>query len=206
MLVKEKEFYSPSVKLIVGLDEAGRGPLAGPLYAAAVVFDPSFQDERINHSKKLSPKKREELFDVIVKNALAYAIVSASVEDIDRYNILEADKRIMEEALREIKVPFDFIITDDVPLRHVDKPLVAMIKGDAQCLNVAAASILAKVSRDRYMDELDKKYPEYGFKKHKGYGTALHLAALEKYGPIDGVHRKTFRPVSDYYSKQEKLF
>jgi ribonuclease HII len=206
MLVKEKEFYSPSVKLIVGLDEAGRGPLAGPLYAAAVVFDPSFQDERINDSKKLSPKKREELFDVIVKNALAYAIVSASVEDIDRYNILEADKRIMEEALREIKVPFDFIITDDVPLRHVDKPLVAMIKGDAQCLNVAAASILAKVSRDRYMDELDQKYPQYGFKRHKGYGTAEHLAALEQYGPIEGVHRKTFRPVSDYYSLQGKLF
>jgi Ribonuclease HII len=118
MLVKEKEFYSPSVKLIVGLDEAGRGPLAGPLYAAAVVFPPDFQDERINDSKKLTPKKREELFQVVTQNALAYAIVSASVEEIDRYNILEADKRIMEEALREIKVPFDFIITDDVPLRH----------------------------------------------------------------------------------------
>mgnify|MGYP001168792281 CR=1 FL=1 len=206
MLVKEREFYSPEVKLIVGLDEAGRGPLAGPLYCAAVVFDPAYQNEEINDSKKLTPKKRGALYDVIIHQALSYAIVSASVEDIDTYNILEADKRIMEKALTLINVPYDLIITDDVPLRHVNKPLISMIKGDAQCLNVAAASILAKVSRDRYMDELDRQYPEYGFKKHKGYGTALHLAALEKYGPIDGVHRKTFRPVSDYYSKQEKLF
>lgn len=206
MLVKEREFYSPSVKLIVGLDEAGRGPLAGPLYCAAVVFDPFYQNEEINDSKKLSPKKREGLYDIIVRNALSYAIVSASVEEIDKYNILEADKRIMEKALALIEAPYDFIITDDVPLRHADKPLVAMIKGDAQCLNVAAASILAKVSRDRYMDELDKKYPEYGFKKHKGYGTALHLEMLRKYGPIEGVHRKTFRPVSNYYLKQETLF
>jgi ribonuclease HII len=206
MLVKEREFYSPSVHLIVGLDEAGRGPLAGPLYCGAVVFDPSYQNEEINDSKKLSPKKREELYDVIIHNALAYAVVSASVEEIDHLNILEADKMIMEKALKLIAVPFDLIITDDVPLRHVDKPLIAMIKGDAQCLNVAAASILAKVSRDRYMDELDKKYPEYGFKKHKGYGTKAHLEALEKYGPIEGVHRKSFRPVSEYYLKQETLF
>jgi ribonuclease HII len=206
MLVKEREFYSSSVKLIVGLDEAGRGPLAGPLYCAAVVFDPSFKNEEINDSKKLSPKKREALYDVIVKNALSYAIVSASVEEIDHLNILEADKMIMEKALKQITVPFDFIITDDVPLRHVDKPLLALIKGDAQCLNVAAASILAKVTRDHYMDELDQKYPEYGFAKHKGYGTKQHLEALEKYGPIEGVHRKTFRPVSDFYLKQETLF
>jgi len=206
MLVKEREFYSPSVKLIVGLDEAGRGPLAGPLYCAAVVFDPSYQNEGINDSKKLSPKRREALYDVIIQNALSYAIVSASVEEIDKDNILEADKRIMEKALTLIKAPYDFILTDDVPLRHANKPLVAMIKGDAQCLNVAAASILAKVSRDRHMDELDKKYPDYGFKKHKGYGTALHLEMLRKYGPIEGVHRKTFRPISDYYSKQETLF
>jgi ribonuclease HII len=112
----------------------------------------------------------------------------------------------MEKALKQITVPFDFIITDDVPLRHVDKPLLALIKGDAQCLNVAAASILAKVTRDHYMDELDQKYPEYGFAKHKGYGTKQHLEALEKYGPIEGVHRKTFRPVSDFYLKQETLF
>ena len=206
MLVKEREFYSPEVKLIVGLDEAGRGPLAGPLYCAAVVFDPSYENEEINDSKKLSPKKREALYDVIIKNALAYAIVSASVEEIDKYNILEADKRIMEKALTLINAPYDLIITDDVPLHHPNKPLISMIKGDAQCLNVAAASILAKVSRDRYMEELDKRYPEYGFRQHKGYGTKQHLEALEKYGPIEGVHRKTFRPVSCFYQKQETLF
>jgi ribonuclease HII len=206
MLVKERDFYSPSVRLIVGLDEAGRGPLAGPLYAAAVIFPPEYQNEEINDSKKLSPKKREDLFDVIVKNALAYAIVSASVEEIDEYNILEADKRIMSKALTLLKVPYDFIITDDVPLHNPDKPIEVMIKADAQCLNVAAASILAKVSRDRYMMELDKKYPAYGFAHHKGYGTKEHLLALEKYGPIEGVHRKTFSPVTSYYLKQETLF
>jgi len=206
MLVKEREFYSPSVRWIVGLDEAGRGPLAGPLYAAAVIFPPEYQNEEINDSKKLSPKKRDALFEIIVKNALAYAIVSASVEEIDEYNILEADKRIMSKALTLLKAPYDFIITDDVPLHHPDKPMEVMIKADAQCLNVAAASILAKVSRDRYMMELDKKYPAYGFAHHKGYGTKEHLLALEKYGPIEGVHRKTFSPVTSYYTKQETLF
>jgi ribonuclease HII len=206
MLSKEKEFYSSSVQRIVGLDEAGRGPLAGPLYAAAVIFPPDYQNEEINDSKKLSPKKREALFDVIKEHALAYAIVSASVEEIDTLNILEADKMIMEKALAELRGKYDFIITDDVPLHHPDKPLISMIKADAQCLNVAAASILAKVSRDRYMDELDQRYPAYGFAHHKGYGTKEHLAALEKYGPIEGVHRKTFRPVSSYFLKQETLF
>lgn len=206
MLTKEREFYSPSVKLIVGLDEAGRGPLAGPLYAAAVIFPPFYQNEEINDSKKLTPKKREALYDVIVENALAYAIVSASVEEIDHYNILEADKRIMERALGLLSAPYDFIITDDVPLSHVNKPLLSLVKADAQCLNVAAASILAKVSRDRFMVELDKKYPQYGFAHHKGYGTKEHFLALEKYGPIEGVHRKTFQPVASYYSKQGTLF
>jgi ribonuclease HII len=180
--------------------------LAGPLFAAAVIFPPEYQNEDINDSKKLSPKKREALFDVITKNALAYAIVSASVEEIDQYNIFEADKRIMAKALTLLKVPYDFIITDDVPLHHPDKPIAVMIKADAQCLNVAAASILAKVSRDRFMMELDRKYPLYGFAHHKGYGTKEHLLALEKYGPIEGVHRKTFSPVSSYYLKQETLF
>lgn len=206
MLRKEREFYSASVHHIVGLDEAGRGPLAGPLFAAAVIFDPSFENEEINDSKKLTPKRREELFDIIIHHARAYKIVSASVADIDHYNIFEADKRIMKEALLALRGQYDYIITDDVPLAPVDKPLLSLIKADAQCLNVAAASILAKVSRDRYMDELDKRYPGYGFAHHKGYGTKEHLAALEKYGPIEGVHRKTFKPVSDFYLHQNTLF
>jgi ribonuclease HII len=200
MLSKEREYYSSSVKLIVGVDEAGRGPLAGPVYAAAVVFPPSFKNEEINDSKKLTPKKREELFSLIKKEALGYGIASVDAPTIDKVNIYEATKIAMKEAISQIKVPFDLVITDAMPL-DISHPLVAMIKGDAQCLNVAAASILAKVSRDHYMEELDKKYPQYGFKKHKGYGTALHMVTLAKYGPIKGVHRASFGPVNKLLNK-----
>lgn len=205
MLKKEREFYNDSVKLIVGVDEAGRGPLAGPVYAAAVVFPPSFKNEDINDSKKLSEKKREELFELIKKEALGYGIVSLSAEEIDEHNIYEATKIAMKEAVSQIKVHFDLVITDAMPLK-LEKPVFPMVKGDAQCLNVAAASILAKVSRDRYMEELDKKYPEYGFAKHKGYGTAFHMDAIKKYGPIEGIHRKSFAPIAAYYKEQLKLF
>ena len=206
MLDKEREFYSKSVKAIVGIDEAGRGPLAGPVYAAAVVFDESFVNDEINDSKKLTSKEREKLFLLIKEKALGYGIASVSAEDIDKYNIYQATKICMMKALSQIKVPYQLIITDAMPLKDTKVPLIAMVKGDAQCLNVAAASILAKVSRDHYMEELDEKYPEYGFKKHKGYGTKLHMEALEKYGPIDGVHRKSFRPVNELYIKQGHLF
>jgi len=206
MLQKERAYYSPSVKLIVGIDEAGRGPLAGPVYAAAVVFPSSFENEEINDSKKLSPKKRERLFSLIKEQALGYGIASVSAEEIDRINIYEATKVAMMDALSQIKVPYDLVITDAMPLKGVKVPLVAMIKGDANCLNVAAASILAKVSRDHYLEELDRQYPQYGFKKHKGYGTKQHLAALAAYGPIPGVHRKTFAPVAAFYREQTKLF
>lgn len=205
MLVKEKEFYSSKVRLIVGVDEAGRGPLAGPVCAAAVVFDPLYQNEEINDSKKLSEKKREELFDVIKENALGYGIALVSADDIDKCNIYEATKIAMKKAISQIKVPYQLVITDAMPLK-LDIPVQPIVKGDAQCLNVAAASILAKVTRDRYMKELDQKYPEYGFAKHKGYGTAFHMEAIKKYGPIEGVHRKTFAPISSYFKEQLKLF
>ncbi len=205
MLTKEKEFYSESVHLIVGVDEAGRGPLAGPVYAAAVLFPPSFSNEEINDSKKLSEKKREELFSLITENALGYGIASMSAEEIDEFNIYEATKRCMKKAISMIKVPYDLIITDAMKLALPTK-VIAMVKGDAQCLNVASASILAKVSRDRYMEELDKKYPQYGFAKHKGYGTIFHLEAIKKYGPIEGIHRKSFAPIANYYKEQLKLF
>lgn len=205
MLLKEREFYSENVHLIVGVDEAGRGPLAGPVYAAAVVFPASFGNEAINDSKKLSEKKREELFSIITKNALGYGIASLSAEEIDEYNIYEATKRCMKKAISMIKVPFDLVITDAMPLT-LETKVIPMVKGDAQCLNVAAASILAKVSRDRFMEELDKKYPQYGFASHKGYGTALHLEAIKKYGPIEGIHRKSFAPIANYYKEQLKLF
>ncbi|MCR4562189.1 MAG: ribonuclease HII [Bacilli bacterium] len=206
MLNKEKEYLSDSVKLIVGVDEAGRGPLAGPVYAAAVIFDPSFESDLINDSKQLSEKKRDALFDLIVKNAISYGIASVSAEEIDQYNIYEATKICMKKAIAQLKVPYDLIITDAMPLGGLPAKVVPIIKGDAQCLNVAAASILAKVSRDRYMEELDKEYPQYGFAKHKGYGTKFHMDALNQYGPIEGVHRKSFAPVAKFYSRQIKLF
>lgn len=205
MLRKERDFYSDSVNLIVGVDEAGRGPLAGPVYASAVLFPKDFENDLINDSKKLSEKKREELFSLIEENALGYGIASMSAEEIDEFNIYEATKICMKKAISQIKVPFDLIITDAMPLK-LDTKVIPMVKGDANCLNVAAASILAKVSRDRYMEELDKKYPEYGFAKHKGYGTAYHMEAIKKYGPIEGIHRKSFAPIASYYKEQLKLF
>ncbi len=205
MLNKEREYYSDTVKLIAGVDEAGRGPLAGPVVAAAVVFPPSYQNESINDSKKLTEKKREELYEEIKKNAIAYGIAFVSAEEIDRINIYEATKVAMKEALRQLNGQYDLIVTDAMKL-NMDKPVIALIKGDAQCLNIAAASILAKVTRDRYLKELDEKYPEYKFAKHKGYGTKEHLEALKTYGPIEGIHRKSFRPVSEIYQEQMKLF
>ena len=206
MLNKEKEFLSSSVKLIVGVDEAGRGPLAGPVYAAAAVFDPSFEDEIIDDSKKLTEKKREALFSLIKEKALAYGIASVSADEIDKHNIYEATKIAMRKAIEQIGIDYDLIITDAMPLKIEGKNVIAMIKGDAQCMNVAAASILAKVSRDHYMEELDKQYPEYGFKDHKGYGTQKHMEALKKYGPIKGIHRYSYKPVAKVLLQEMSLF
>lgn len=206
MLDLEKEYYSDKVKVIAGTDEAGRGPLAGPLVVAAVIFPKGYKNDEINDSKQLTVKKREELFEVIKRYALAYSIKIISVEDIDKLNILNADKKGMKEALLELNPQPDFVLTDAVPLLNLPFPAVPIIKGDAKALCIAASSILAKVTRDHLMMELDKQYPEYGFAKHKGYGTKKHIEAIEKYGPIEGVHRKTFEPVKEYFSDQIKLF
>ena len=206
MLDLEKEYYSDKVKVIAGTDEAGRGPLAGPLVVAAVIFPKGYKNEDINDSKQLTAKKREELFEIVKRDALAYSIKIISVEDIDKLNILNADKKGMKEALLELNPQPDFVLTDAVPLLNLPFPAVPIIKGDAKALCIAASSILAKVTRDHLMMELDKQYPEYGFAKHKGYGTKKHIEAIEKYGPIEGVHRKTFEPVKEYFSDQIKLF
>lgn len=204
---KEKEYYSEAVRFIVGCDEAGRGPLAGPVYAAAVVFPPDFIDPRIDDSKKLTEKARETLFSVILEHALGYGIASMSAEEIDRYNIYEATKLCMRKAISDIHVPFDLIISDAMPLGEVNGvKVIPMIKGDAQCQNVAAASILAKVSRDRYMKELESLYPCFSFSAHKGYGTKKHMEELREFGPIEGVHRKSFKPVASLHAEQLKLF
>lgn len=205
-LVYEREFYSDAITSIVGIDEAGRGPLAGPVVAGAVIFPKDFLDARINDSKQLSEKQREELFLLVKEKAISYGIGFASAEEIDKLNIYMATKLAMTRALAQINVPYQLIITDAMPLGGLGCQVIPVIKGDAKCQNVAGASILAKVTRDHYLDELDEKYPLYGFKKHKGYGTKMHLEALKKYGPIEGIHRKTFGPVKCLYEEQLKLF
>lgn len=206
MLEEERKYREEGFSLIVGVDEAGRGPLAGPVFAAACLLPIDLLDERINDSKQLTAKKREELFSYIKENALAYGIASSSVEEIDKFNIYEATKMAMKRAIADIKVHYDLILTDAMPLKDLPKTVIPIIKGDAKAENIAAASILAKVSRDHYMEEIAKKYPLYHFEKHKGYGTKEHLIALDKYGPIEGIHRKSFAPVKKFYIEQTKLF
>jgi ribonuclease HII len=206
MLQFERQFYSDEVKHIVGVDEAGRGPLAGPVVAAAVVFPPSFRNADIDDSKKLTAKKRMELFELIKKKALGYGIAFASAQEIDELNIYAATKLAMRRAIEQIKVPYELILTDAMPFKDLPVPTIPVIKGDAKALNIAAASILAKVTRDLYMDDLQKQYPAFSFADHKGYGTKAHMEELEKNGPIEGVHRKSYKPVAKFYVEQLTLF
>ena len=202
----QEQFYSDSVTYIVGVDEAGRGPLAGPVVAGAVILPRAYINKDINDSKALSLKKREELFEIIKRDAIAYGIGIVSPEKIDEVNIYEATKIAMKEAIKNLNHKYDLILTDAMPLKGLESEVIPIIKGDAKAINIAAASILAKVTRDHIMDELDEKYPEYGFKKHKGYGTKLHLEALKKYGPIEGIHRFSYRPVYESTIETVSLF
>ncbi len=178
--------------LLCGVDEAGRGPLAGPVFAAAVILRPDAVPEGLNDSKKLSEKKREALFDDICRDALAYGIASASVEEIEEYNILQATFLAMRRAVESLSVTPELLLIDgNRTPSGLTVPSRTLIKGDALSASVGAASILAKVSRDRLMLELDRQYPEYAFAKHKGYGTALHYEKLAAYG-LSPVHRPSF--------------
>lgn len=187
----ENEALKKGYKLVCGVDEAGRGPLMGPVCAAAVILPCGLVIEGLNDSKKLSEKKREALFDIIKQNAVAYGIGFASVEEIDKINILNAAMLAMNRAIEKLTPKADYAIIDGNCKRSIKIPCETLVGGDAKCPSVAAASILAKVSRDRLCYELDKQYPQYGFAKHKGYGTKDHIAALFKYGPCE-CHRKTF--------------
>ena len=178
---------------VVGIDEAGRGPLAGPLVVAGVVFPVGYDSGEINDSKQLTEKKREELYDIIIRDALFYQIEIVEPEEIDRINILEADRQAMSRIA--LAAPTDIVLTNAVDL-YIDKDITSLIKGDTLSCSIAAGSILAKVTRDRIMIEYDKQYPEYGFARHKGYGTKRHMEALRKYGATL-IHRKSFRPVLD---------
>ena len=194
-LTYQDQFYSDKVKLIVGVDEAGRGPLAGPVVAAAVIFARTYINKEINDSKQISEKKREELFDTIKRDALAYGVGIVDAETIDKVNIYEATKIAMKEAIKNLNHDYDLILTDAMKLENQKVEVIDIIKGDAKALPIAAASIIAKVTRDHMMDELAKQYPEYGFDVHKVYGTKRHMDALKQYGPIPKIHRYSYKPV-----------
>ncbi|MBQ7134196.1 MAG: ribonuclease HII [Ruminococcus sp.] len=187
----ENELRAQGYKYICGVDEAGRGPLAGPVCAAAVILPPDTIIEGVNDSKKLTEKKREELFDVVIETALAYCIAFGSVEEIEEHNILATTMMTMKRAVEGLNIKADYAIIDGNKLPKLDIPAQYVIKGDANSMSIAAASILAKVSRDRLMLEYAKAYPQYCFEKHKGYGTKLHNEMILQYGPSP-IHRMSF--------------
>lgn len=187
----ENEIYDSGLKLLCGVDEAGRGPLAGPVCAAAVMLPRGLEIEGLNDSKKLTGKKREALYDIICENAVSYGIAFASVEEIEKFNILEATYIAMNRAISSLSVQPELALIDGNRDKGIDAPSRCVVKGDALCADIAAASVLAKVTRDRLMLELAKEYPEYGFDRHKGYGTKLHYEALRRYGPSP-IHRLSF--------------
>jgi ribonuclease HII len=186
--------WRSGVSRIAGVDEAGRGPLAGPVVAAAVIVDPGKRIRGLADSKVLTPERRAVLYDLIQTRALAVGVAVVDHETIDRINILEATKLAMHEAVAALAIVPELVITDFVALPALSCPQRNLVDGDARCASVAAASIIAKVTRDRLMLEADAKFPEYGFARHKGYGTAEHLAALDRLGPCP-LHRRTFSGV-----------
>lgn len=188
---QEERIRAQGYSAVCGVDEAGRGPLAGPVVAAAVILAPGTQLPGVNDSKKLSEKKREQLFDYVRENALAYGIGEASEAEIDEINILNATFLAMRRAIENMDVAADFALIDGNRIQGLDIPAECVIGGDAKVLSIAAASILAKVTRDRKMRQLAEVYPQYGFEKHKGYGTKAHYAAIEQYG-VCPIHRRTF--------------
>ncbi|MDY6059287.1 MAG: ribonuclease HII [Candidatus Fimenecus sp.] len=187
----ENEYREKGFNIICGVDEAGRGPLAGPVYAAAVILPSDCVIEGLNDSKKLTEKKREALFDEIKEKALAYGIASADEKEIDEINILNATFLAMKRAIASLSVRPDLALIDGNQKPHTDIEEVTVIKGDAKSMSIAAASVLAKVSRDRFMLEMAEKYPQYEFARHKGYGTKLHYEKIAQYGVCD-IHRRTF--------------
>lgn len=190
-LLYENEMINKGYNIICGVDEAGRGPLAGPVYAAAVILPKGHIIEGINDSKKISKKKREFLYDKIIDECICYSIASANEKEIDEINILQATFLAMKRAVDGLKIKPQIALIDGNQKPALDIDALTVIKGDAKSASIAAASILAKVSRDRYMIEMAKKYPEYQFEKHKGYGTKLHYEMINEHGICD-IHRKTF--------------
>lgn len=200
----EEQLEDLGIKYIAGVDEVGRGPLAGPVVVAAVILPLNLRIKGINDSKKLSLKKRNELYKIILNEALAVNVSFIDERVIDEINIYEATKKGMLEAILGLKIKPEHVLIDAMPLRELAIAHTSIIHGDALSASIGAASIIAKVTRDEYMDKMDIKYPNYGFKHHKGYCTKEHLEALEKYGPCE-IHRKSFAPVKKFYTKQLTL-
>ena len=195
LLKFERELYDEGIEYIAGVDEVGRGPLIGPVVASAVILPKNYVLEGLTDSKKLSEKKRNEFYKIIKRDAIAIGIGVMDENVIDEVNIYEATKLAMKEAISKLKVKPEHILIDAMPL-DLDIPTTSIIKGDAKSLSIAAASVIAKVTRDSMMYELDKKYPMYGFASHKGYPTKMHVEALKEYGLIEG-YRKTFSPIKE---------
>ena len=195
----ERDLIKQNITLIAGVDEVGRGPLVGPVVAAAVILPVNYKLDGLTDSKKLSEKKRDLFYDIINHDAISIGIGVISEKIIDEVNIYEATKLAMKEALNNLSVTPEHVLIDAMPL-DIDIPRTSIIKGDAKSLSIAAASVIAKVTRDKMMYELDKKYPMYNFKKNKGYPTKEHVEAINKYGIIRE-HRITYGPVKDYLEK-----
>ena len=202
----DEQYIKEGYRLIVGCDEAGRGCLLGPVFAEAVILPIGFKSELINDSKKLTAKQREEAFKIIIENAVAYGISSVDADTIDEVNILNASRMAMQQAIEKMNHDFDIILTDCMKMKGYDVPVVDLVHGDALSQTIAAASILAKVSRDHLCEELDKQHPQYHIKKNKGYGTKDHLAALKEFGPVKHLHRYSYAPVKACFIEKVSLF
>ncbi len=203
LLKYEKKLYKEGYELIAGTDEAGRGPLCGPVVAAAVILPKNYTLDGLIDSKQLSEKKRDKFYEIIKKDAISYAIGVVDAKTIDEINIYEASRKAMLEAISKLDVNPDYVLTDAMPLPMENSE--AIIHGDALSISIAAASVIAKVTRDNMMYELDKLYPEYGFKNHKGYPTKKHLEAIQKYGILDN-YRLTYKPVKNLMEVKDEEF
>jgi len=197
----EEALEDRGYKFVAGVDEVGRGPLAGPVVVAAVILPQGLRIKGINDSKQLTEKKREELYKIIMKEALAVNVAFVYEDVVDKINIYEATKQGMLEAIDGLNIKPDHVLIDAMPLNELKIEHTSIIHGDALSASIGAASIIAKVTRDHFMEKMDHKYPNYGFKKHKGYCTKEHLEALNKYGPCP-IHRKSFAPVAKFFQKQ----
>lgn len=192
----ENKYYSLGYNLIAGVDEVGRGPLVGPVVAAAVILPKNYTLEGLTDSKKLSEKKREYFYDILMKDAVSVGVGVVDNNTIDEINIYEATKKAMIEAINKLSFKPDIVLTDAMKLNNIDNKVVPIIKGDLKSITISAASVIAKVTRDRLMEELDKKYPFYNFKKNKGYPTKDHINAIEEYGILKE-HRKSYAPIKN---------